>query len=152
MDQNVVPFDSVWIDAVCRNLGECENLRHAVTLAATHLTAMLEWGIDNNGWDPEWKAHLVGFCAQASATEASEAEDNEDAEIAAAGWESSEDILRLYGKLNHLSDWEVYAQTCLRCGDAGDDFPDKMELGLGWLIFAVSFVHGAITCDCETQP
>lgn len=143
MDCRATDFDESWMEAACHSVAQSRNLRQAITLAAAHLITLLELEIESNGWDQGWKAQLGNFCAEMPGS--MEEPTDDDLAFAEWAWGTGEEIIRIYEKLNHLSDWELYSEVCLEGDAARDEVADKMRFGCECFGAALAYIHGWVT-------
>jgi hypothetical protein len=137
-----------WIESVCSSVWKSLNLRHSITLAAALLTELLELEVDLKGWDQEWKDNLAAFCAMMSERleDALDERPHEDEvrELNEWAWSTAEEVLRIYGRMHAMSDWEIYAELCLHERE-GEEIYDKEDFARWIYSLSVAYVHGYVT-------
>ncbi|MBE2180174.1 MAG: hypothetical protein IAE97_06850 [Chthoniobacterales bacterium] len=150
----VAAYSEEWMESVCGAVWRARNLRQSITLAAALLTELLESEIEREGWDSAWKGNLAAFCAMMSeqSAETSDGWTDEDQETDEWAWSCAEEIMDLYGRLSGLSDWDLFADSCLSL-DIGEEVTDKEEFVRWAYSLSVAYVHGYVTQnDSRAHP
>ena len=139
-------YSEEWMESVCGAVAKTQNLRQSITLAAALLTELLEIEIEREGWDPAWKDDLAAFCAMVGrrSEEDPDGWTDEDRELDAWAWSCAEEVMDIYARLHELSDWDLYAESCLNV-DMADEVHDKVDFVRWSYSLAVAYVHGYVT-------
>jgi hypothetical protein len=139
-------YSEDWMQDVCAAVWRAPNLRQSITLAASLLEELLEYEIKSEGWDPDWRHNLCGFCAVLGEPTDERSDDwtDEDQELDEWVWATAGEVLELYSRLNELTDWEVYSEACSDVPRI-DELGDRAAVARWAYSAALAYVHGYVT-------